>query len=171
VHYANDGSANPDNASQALYIAGYSHGAQTAWLEQTLAAAHHDPASTGSSSSTTSRSCPLVIGGDPVAQVYLDTRAGEVYKAVASGSEIGTWSAVRDPDTVHPWGIATFDLDPGDRPGGQTSISVNFYHTAAATTGTPYPAPVLFDSFTMSKRRRDGGLCGTGQRERILVSG
>jgi hypothetical protein len=48
-----------------------------------------------------------IYGGDPVAQVYLDT--------------------------VHPWGIATFDLDPGDRPGGQTSISVNFYHTPAAT--------------------------------------
>jgi hypothetical protein len=112
-----------------------------------------------------------IYGGDPVAQACLDTPADEVYKAVASGSEIGTWSAVRDPDTVHPWGIATFDLDPGDRPGGQTSISVNFYHTPAATTATPYPAPVLFDSFTMSKRRRDGGLRGTGQRERILVPG
>jgi hypothetical protein len=72
---------------------------------------------------------------------------------------------------VHPWGIATFDLDPGDRPGGPTSISVNFYHTPAATAAVPYPAPVLFDSFTMSKRRRDGALHGHGQRERILVPG
>jgi hypothetical protein len=72
---------------------------------------------------------------------------------------------------VHPWGIATFDLDPGDRPGGQTSISVNFYHTPAATAAVPNPAPVLFDRFTMSKRRRDGLLHGHGQRERILVPG
>jgi hypothetical protein len=265
VHYANDGSANPDNSSQALYIAGYSHGAQTAWLEQTLAAAHHDPgidwiivfhhqpimssSSAGAggdlgirqaflppfdaygvdlvlcghdhdyertytvhgtdpgtamrptvvSTSLTNLDAALghvhmviggggtsshddvygadtvgsnpVYGGDPVAQVYLDTPADEVYKAVATGSEIGTWSAVRDPDTVHPWGVATFDLDPGNRPGGQTSIRVNFYHTPAATAATPYPAPVLFDSFTMSKRRRDGLLRGTGQRERILVPG
>jgi len=35
----------------------------------------------------------------------------------------------------------------------------------------PYPAPVLFDSFTMSKRRRDGTLHGAGQRQRILVPG
>jgi hypothetical protein len=88
----------------------------------------------------------------------------------ATGPEVGTWSAVRDPDTMHPWGIATFDLDPGDRPGAQTSISVNFYHTPAATTAVPYPAPVLFDSFTMSKRRRDGAH-GHGQRERILLPG
>jgi hypothetical protein len=265
VHYANDGSANPDNASQGLYIAGYSNGAQTAWLERTLAAAHHDPgidwiivfhhqpimssSSAGAggdlgirraflpafdaygvdlvlcghdhdyertytvrgtdpgtamrptvvSTSLTSLDASLghvhmviggggtsshddvygadtvganpVYGGDPVAQVYLDTPADEVFKAVATGSETGTWSAVRDPDTVHPWGIATFDLDPGDRPGGPTSISVNFYHTPAATAAVPYPAPVLFDSFTMSKRRRDGVLHGHGQRERILVPG
>jgi len=264
VHYANDGSANPDNSAQALYIAGYSHGAQTAWLERTLAAAHHDPgidwiivfhhqpimssSSAGAggdlgirraflpafdaygvdlvlsghdhdyertytvrgtdpgtamrptvvSTDLTSLDASLghvhmviggggtsshddvygadtagsspVYGGDPVAQVYLDTPADEVYKAVATGSEVGTWSAVRDPDTVHPWGIATFDLDPGDRPGGQTSISVNFYHTPAATAAAPYPAPVLFDSFTMSKRRRDAVPHGGRQRERILAS-
>lgn len=102
---------------------------------------------------------------------FLACEAQCATSTVASGSEIGTWPAARDPDTVHPWGIATFDLDPGDRPGGQTPISVNFYHAPAGTVVTPYPAPVLFDSFTMSKRRRDGGLCGTGQRERILVPG
>lgn len=30
---------------------------------------------------------------------------------------------------------------------------------------------VLFDSFTMSKRRRDGALQGHGQRKRILLPG
>lgn len=79
-----------------------------------------------------------------------------------------------DPDTIHPWGIATFDLDPGDRPGGQTSISVHFYHTPAATAAAAYPAPILFDSFTMSKQRRDGFLHNhgqQGQRQRILIPG
>ncbi len=265
VHYANDGSANPANPAQGLYIAGYSHGAQTAWLQETLAAAHrdrsidwiivyhHQPIMSSSSSgaggdlgirqaflpafdaygvdlvlcghdhdyertyqvrgtdpgtamrptvvstSLTGIDASLghvhmviggggtsshddiygadtvgsnpVYGGDPVAQVYLDAPADEVYKASATGSEIGTWSAVRDPDTTHPWGIAVFDLDPGDRPGGQTSISMNFYHTPAATVTTPYPAPVLFDSFTMSKPRRDGFVREQGKRERILIPG
>jgi hypothetical protein len=114
-----------------------------------------------------------IYGGDPIAQVYLDTPADEVYKASASGSEIGTWSAVRDPDTAHPWGMATFDLDPGTKPGGQTSITVNFYHTPAATIAAPLPAPVLFDSFTLSKSRRDGFHRrgeSEGQQNRILVS-
>jgi hypothetical protein len=39
-----------------------------------------------------------------------------------------------------------------------------------ATAAAPYPAPVLFDSFTMSKQRRDGVLHGGSQHERILVS-
>jgi hypothetical protein len=75
---------------------------------------------------------------------------------------------IRDPDTVHPWGIAVFDLDPGDVPGGQTSISVKFYHTPAATAAALNPAPILFDTFTMTKRRRDGLLAdrsGQSQRE------
>ena len=66
-----------------------------------------------------------VFGGDPVAQVYLDTPADEVFKAVATGSEVATYSAVRDPDATHPWGLATFDVDPGD----QTTIKVGFEPT------------------------------------------
>lgn len=243
VHFANDGSNNPANPTEALYIAGYSGGAQTAWLERTLAEArldptidwiiayHHQPIISSSAAGAggdlgirqaflpgfdrygvdlvlcghdhdyersyavhgtdpgtymrptvvstslgavdasrgrvhmviggggtsshddtygadTVGSDP-VYGGDPVAQVYLDTPADKVYKAVATGSEIATWSAVRDPDTTHPWGMATFDVDPGTR--GRTSMTINFYHTPAATSAAPYPAPVLFDSFTMSK--------------------
>jgi hypothetical protein len=267
VHYANDGSNNPANPTEALYIHGYSNGAQTAWLERTLAAAHrdssidwiivfhHQPIMSSSSAgaggdlgirqaflpsfdaygvdlvlcghdhdyertyivrgtdpgtamrptvvsnSLTDINAALghvhlvvggggtsshddvygadtvgtdaIYGGDPIAQVYLDTPADEVYKASATGSEIGTWSAVRDPDTTHPWGMATFDLDPGTHKGGQTSISVTFYHTPAATTAAPFPAPVLFDSFTLSKSRRDGLLRGrddVSRRDRILVS-
>jgi len=228
VHYANDGSNNPADPSEALYISGYSDGAQAAWLERTLAHArldpnidwiiafHHQPIISSSASGSggdlgirqaflppfddygvdlvlcghdhdyersyavhgtdsgtylrptvvstslqnldaSSGRVHMVIGGggtsshddvygadtvgtnpiyggDPIAQVFLNTPADEVYKASATGSEIATWSAVRDPDTTHSWGMATFDLDPGNSPGGQTSITVTFYHTAAATT-------------------------------------
>jgi hypothetical protein len=75
---------------------------------------------------------------------------------VAGGSEVGTWSAVRDPDTAHPYGLATFDVDPGRAPGDRTTMTVNFYHTEAATTANPFPPPVLFDSFALAKSRRDG---------------
>jgi hypothetical protein len=264
VHYANDGSNNPDNTAQALYIHGYSNGAQSAWLERTLAKAHADPdidwiivffhqpiissssagaggdlgirqgflpaidrygvdlvltghdhdyersylvrgTDPGSAMRPTVVSTSLdnldaslgavhmviggggtsshddvygadtvgsdpIFGGDPVAQVYLDTAADEVYKAVATGSETGTYSAVRDPDTVHPWGLATFDLEPGKFPGDQTSITMTFYHTPKATAGDPFPAPTVFDTFTMSKRRSDGfGHGSSARREKIVV--
>jgi len=265
-HFANDGSNNPDNATQALYIHGYSHGAQAAWLDRTLAAAHRDPgidwiivffhqpiissSSSGAGGDLGIRQAFLpaidaygvdlvltghdhdyersylvrgtdpgtamrptvvsqdlttvdasrgavhmviggggtsshddvygkdtvgsnpVYGGDPVAQVYLDTAADEVFKAVATGSETGTYSAVRDPDTVHPWGMATFDLDPGARPGDQTTIKMTFYHTPAATVANPFPAPVVFDTFTMTKPRGDGAklTSAVSGRERIIVS-
>ena len=111
-----------------------------------------------------------VYGGDPVAQVYLDTPADEVYKAVGSGSEVGTYSAVRDPDTTHPWGLATFDLDPGSHPGDQTTITVTFYHTPAATVASPFPAPVVFDTFTLTKPRGDAhGRGAVSGSERIVV--
>jgi hypothetical protein len=122
-----------------------------------------------------------IYGGNPIAQVYLGTPEDTVYKAVGAGSEIATWSAVRDPDATHPWGLATFDVDPGSRPGDTTSITVNFWHTAAAalsssgTISTPYgtitnPDSSVFDTFTLSKRRKDSNrLLGHG-RERIAAS-
>jgi hypothetical protein len=264
-HYANDGSDNPDNTKQALYIHGYSHGAQAQWLDRTLAAAHRDPgidwiivffhqpiissSSSGAGGDLGIRQAFLpaidaygadlvltghdhdyersyavrgtdpgtalrptvvsdslsavdaslgavhmviggggtsshddvygkdtagsnpVYGGDPVAQVYLDTAADEVYKAVATGSEIATYSAVRDPNTTYPWGLATFDVDPGSHPGDQTTISVTFYHTPAATVANPFPAPVVFDTFTLSKPRSDSGHGAVSGRERIVVAG
>ncbi len=48
---------------------------------------------------------------------------------------------------------------------------MSFYHTPPATVTTPFPAPVLFDSFTMRKSRRDGSFHGEGKRERILIRG
>jgi len=250
VVYQNSGSADPDNSAVGLYIHGYSNGAQTAWLDRTLAGARRDPevdwiivffhqpvmssSSSGAGGDLGLRRTfmplfdkygvdlalcghdhdyertylvkgtdpgtelrPTVVsqdtatvdtdgghlhmviggggtsghddvygadtagtdpiyGGDPIAQLYLDTPADEVFGNAATGREVATWSAVRDPDTTHPWGLATFDVDPGDHPGGRTTISVSFYHTPPATVAAPFPAPVLFDRFTLTKTRRDG---------------
>ena len=78
---------------------------------------------------------------------------------------------MRDPDTAHPWGIATFDVDPGHGPGGQTTITMTFYHMPPATTANPFPAPVVFDTFTMSKPREEGATSGQPGGRRVLVPG
>ena len=72
-----------------------------------------------------------------------------------SVAQDATWSAVRDPDTTHPWALAVFDVDPGHGPGGQTSISVTYYHTPATTAANPFPAPVAYDAFTVVRPRHD----------------
>ncbi|MHB6910808.1 purple acid phosphatase family protein [Streptomyces sp. DB-54] len=78
------------------------------------------------------------------------------YKADPDATEKATWSAVRDPDTHYPYGIAVFDVDPGRGPGDRTTITVGYYHTPAATPADPLPRPVLFDRFTLHRDRRDG---------------
>ncbi|MER0443597.1 metallophosphoesterase family protein [Streptomyces sp. Edi4] len=78
------------------------------------------------------------------------------FKADPDAKEKATWSAVRDPDTAHPYGVAVFDVDPGHLPGGRTSITVSYYHSEGATTANPFPTPVLFDRFTVHRARRDG---------------
>ncbi|HEV2635597.1 MAG TPA: metallophosphoesterase family protein [Actinocrinis sp.] len=92
-------------------------------------------------------------GGDPVSQIYTET---EAYKVAANETEVATWSAVRDPNTTFPWGIAVFDVDPGRHPGDQTSITMTYYHTPAATAANPFPAPVAYDTFKAVRPRRDG---------------
>jgi hypothetical protein len=92
--------------------------------------------------------------GDPLtSQIYTSPQA---YKAPANETEVATWSAVRDPNTTYPWGIGVFDVDPGNVPGGMTSITMTYYHTPAATTTNLNPAAVQYDSFTAVRPRRDG---------------
>jgi hypothetical protein len=242
VVYQNDG-AYDATTGQVIYNRGYSNGAQTAWLERTLAAARrdssidwiipfmHQPAMSSSTSGsggdlgirqqfmdlfyeygvdlvlaghdhdyertyavhgtdsgtflrptvvstdtdvidTSKGLVQLVLGGGgtsshddvygapdpnandvPIAQIYTEY---EAYKVVANETEDATWSAVRDPDTTHPWGIAVFDVDPGAFPGDETSITMTYYHTPAANAANPFPAPVAYDSFKAVRRRCDG---------------
>ena len=108
----------------------------------------------GTSSHDDAYGTPDPATGDPIAQIH--TVYPEAYKAAADETEVATWSAVRDPDTTHPWGIGVFDVDPGRFPGDKTSITFTFYHTPAATAANPYPAPVAYDTFTATRTRCDG---------------
>jgi Calcineurin-like phosphoesterase/Purple acid Phosphatase, N-terminal domain len=90
--------------------------------------------------------------GDPLtSQIYT---APQVYKAAANETEVATWSAVRDPNATYPWGIGVFDVDPGT-PGGNTSITMTYYHTPAATASNLNPSPIVYDTFTAVRPRRD----------------
>jgi hypothetical protein len=47
---------------------------------------------------------------------------------------------------------------------------VTFYHTPAATVASPFPAPVVFDTFTLTKPRGDAhGRGAVSGSERIAV--
>jgi hypothetical protein len=100
--------------------------------------------------------------GDPVpAYVFSEPAA---FGANPNATETALFSAVRDPDTTHPWGIGVFDVDPGGFPGDTTSITMTYYHTPAATASNLYPAPVEYDKVTFTRTRRDGfGTRATGR--------
>jgi hypothetical protein len=67
--------------------------------------------------------------------------------------------------------MATFDVDPGSHAGDQTKITVTFFHTPAATVANPFPAPVVFDTFTLSKPRGDAHGSGAASGRKPVVVG
>jgi hypothetical protein len=95
------------------------------------------------------------------------TSAGTFTRAAADAVEDATWSAMRDPATGY--GVAVFDLDPGE-PGGETSITVTYYHAAGAdpanpgtgAAGAPNPDYTPFETFTLARPRSDGPGRGAG---------
>jgi hypothetical protein len=112
-------------------------------------------------------SAPLdVYGTDPgngAPQAKLFTKAnrpipstttpGAFTRLPADAVEDAIWSAQRDTGTGY--GIAVFDLDPGE-PGGKTSITVNYYHAPGADK-VPTPDYELFETVVLTKRRGHGG--------------
>jgi len=83
-----------------------------------------------------------------------------VYARSASDAvEDAIWSAKRDTSTGY--GIAVFDVDPGNEPGGRTSIKVTHYHAVGAdpvnpatgATGAPTPDYTEFETFTLYRPR------------------
>jgi hypothetical protein len=91
--------------------------------------------------------------------------SGTSIKPLPDAFEPAVWSAQTDPGSS-PYGIALFDVNPGDTPGGTTTLTVTYYHcpentggTGAATTppqpGTN-PGYVVFDQFVLTRTRSDG---------------
>jgi hypothetical protein len=87
---------------------------------------------------------------------------GGYTRPAADAVEEATWSARRDGSTAY--GIAVFDVNPGSEAGGQTSVTVRYYHAVGAdqvspATGQP-GAPTgdytLFETFTLVRPRSDG---------------
>jgi hypothetical protein len=76
---------------------------------------------------------------------------GVFVKPGADAVEDAIWSARRD--TVTGYGIAVFDLDPGEQ-GGKTSITMRYYHAVGAD-GAPTSNYELFDTVVVAKDRRD----------------
>jgi hypothetical protein len=62
--------------------------------------------------------------------------------------EDAPWSAARN--VAHSYGFAAFDLDPGDRPGGPTTMKVTYYDVVGPD-GRLQP----FETFTLRRPRRD----------------
>jgi Purple acid Phosphatase, N-terminal domain/Calcineurin-like phosphoesterase len=121
----------------------------------------------------------------PVTRVdsgVFDTSQGTVYLVLGSGGDTGAGSGGTaantvpgpDADAAAPWsarrdrtagyGIAVFDVDPGTDTGGQTSVTVRYYHADGTDPGNPTPgepgAPAddytLFETFILVRPRSDG---------------
>jgi hypothetical protein len=96
----------------------------------------------------------LSCGGDsnPAA-----TATAATATAAATGAPAAAlWSARRD--TATGYGVAVFDVNPGAEAGGQTSITVRYYHAVDAdpAQGIPTDDYVLFETFTVVRPRSDG---------------
>jgi hypothetical protein len=82
-------------------------------------------------------------------------------RAAADAREDAVWSAQRD--TLTGYGLAVFDVDPGNERDGQTSITVRYFHAlgadpinpATGAKGAPTPNYTEFESFTLVRPRSD----------------
>ena len=60
-------------------------------------------------------------------------------------------------DSKHGYGFATFDVDPGTEEGGWTTINVRYQRVLNPANPADAGKAVNYDSFTLRRRRRDGG--------------
>jgi hypothetical protein len=125
----------------------------------------------GSTIDTTKGTQHMIIGGggtsapsnmvltDPPT-CYVITSVGPGKSAPGAGAPTGhfvsnytpenaIWSNVRDQDWAY--GFAAFSVDPGDRPGGVTSIDVTYYRVKDFNSQLE-----VFDTFTLTRPRSDG---------------
>jgi hypothetical protein len=86
---------------------------------------------------------------------------GVYHRPSSYAVEDATWSARRDTSTGY--GIAVFDVEPGTEAGGQTSITVSYYHAVGAdpvnpatgASGAPTADYTEFETFTLVRPRAD----------------
>jgi hypothetical protein len=91
----------------------------------------------------------------PVPATVPPGQRGAWTRPSADAVEPATWSARRD--TATEYGIAVFDVKPGTEAGGQTSITVRYYHAAGAgPAGAPTGDYTIFETFTLVRPRSDG---------------
>ena len=77
-------------------------------------------------------------------------KPGAYLRAGADAVEDAIWSARRDTGTGY--GIAVFDLDPGE-PGGRTTITMQYFHAPGADQ-SPTANYELFETVTLAKKSR-----------------
>jgi hypothetical protein len=148
----------------SFYIKGYSAGAQTAWLERTLAAGRRDDSVDWIIVQMHQCACSSLATGNGsdlgIRQQWLPLFDRYEVDLVLNGLEDAIWSAKRDTSTGY--GIAVFDVNPDPEDfGGHTSITVTQYHALGAdpvnpTTGAkgaPTPDYTEFETFTLVRPR------------------
>jgi hypothetical protein len=120
------------------------------------------PGSGGPGSSGPRPAVPAQAGPSPSAPLapVLTGPAGPGRPA-GGAVETATWSARRDASAGY--GIAVFDVSPGSEAGGQTSVTVRYYHAVGGDLAGAVPVPAqpggdyaLFDTFTLVRPRSDG---------------
>jgi len=114
---------------------------------------------------TTKGTVHMVIGGGgtslPSNSLFFDPPGCRVITAVAPEPDPATgkrapvyvhedapWSAVKN--AAHAYGFAAFTVDPGSKPGGETTITVTYYDVVGSD-GKIAP----FETFTLRRPRRD----------------
>jgi alkaline phosphatase D len=73
-------------------------------------------------------------------------------KPAPDATEPATWSAMTD--ATDAYGIAYFAVDPG-QPGGNTTITVTYYHAPTQSSSTSTPSYSQLESFQLTRPRSD----------------
>ncbi len=90
------------------------------------------------------------VYGNKVANVTTFTQIRTGTKPSPDATEPAAWSAMTDP--ADAYGVAYFQVDPGD-PGGNTTITVTYYHAPTQTSGSADYS--VLESFQLTRPRRD----------------
>jgi hypothetical protein len=90
------------------------------------------------------------VYGAKVANVTTFTQIRVGAKPAPDATEPAAWSAATDP--ADAYGVAYFEVDPGER-GGNTTITVTYYHAPTQTSGTPDYS--VLETFQLTRPRSD----------------